>query len=270
MSAWETFLGNIRAAEADLKFKPGEECFYRGVGDRNWLLEPTLLHYGRKMYPELHARRQQKAYEDKIFKLEYDFYAEFKMRSHSLHAGSITDSWDLLFMMRHHGIPTRLLDWSETLGVSVHFALNELKPDSRPGVWVLNPYMLNEESGNRDLLAPDRIAGFSSIKEDDCTYEEFIYDHGGDFGFDTPLAIYPTHTNPRLRAQGGYFTIHGDDWRPLEISAKKCVRFVEIPAAAISDARQFLARAGISDFSLFPDADGLARFLRKKNGIDPL
>lgn len=269
MSAWDTFLNDIRAAEDALKFKPGEERFYRGVGDRSWLLEPTLLHHGRKMYPKLVEKSRKREYEEKIFQLEYDLYAEFKMRSHSLHDGRITDSWDLLFMMRHHGVPTRLLDWSEILGVSVHFALNEVKKGSRPGVWVLNPYKLNELNGDRDLVAPDRIVGFSAVNEDDCTYEEFIYDYSGDFGFDTPLAIYPTHTNPRLRAQGGYFTIHGDDWRPLEISAQECVRFVEIPAAAMSDARQFLARAGISDFSLFPDADGLARFLRKKNGIDP-
>ncbi len=275
MSAWDTFLGNIQSAKKALDFREDEECFYRGVSDKTWRLEPTLLYYGRKRYgdesQESNKQKYKKTikqkYKKTIRKLECDLYSEFKIRSHALHNGRIPESWDLFFMMRHHHVPTRLLDWSEVLGVSVFFAINWPKPDDQPGIWLLNPYKLNEISGERDLAAPDWLGDFSTFKSDKSSYEDFIYNHGGRFGFDKPIGVYPTQSNPRLRAQGGYFTIHGDDWRPLDVAAPECLRFVELPKTAIDDAREFLSRAGINDFSIYPDADGLARFLCRKNNL---
>ena len=44
------------------------------------------------------------------------------MRARELHAGTQSDL-DVLFSMHHFGTPTGLLDWTETLGVAVYFAL---------------------------------------------------------------------------------------------------------------------------------------------------
>ncbi len=42
--------------------------------------------------------------------------------------------------MQHYGVPTRLLDWSENLFISVHFALvGAGGTDEPPVIWCLDP-----------------------------------------------------------------------------------------------------------------------------------
>jgi hypothetical protein len=83
------------------------------------------------------------------------------------------------------------------------------------------------------------------------------------------VKIYrPKHITERLIAQNGYFTIH-----PLE---SKTTRFtplwedrslqgefvkVEIPASSFCDLRDDLERLGVSDLTMFPDLDGVCRFI---------
>lgn len=78
----------------------------------------------------------------------------FRMKSPALGAGTIpprehTDQW--LFLARHVGLPTRLLDWSEGLLVALHFALYDYtgKPRSKEDgatIWMLDPVELNRQS----------------------------------------------------------------------------------------------------------------------------
>lgn len=199
-----------------------------------------------------------------VEKLEYDLFYEFEMRVRGLGGARSADSWETLFMMRHHGVPCRLIDWTETFGVAIHFALAASRATDAPGIWLLNPYKLNQRLGERDLYAPDRLTAADGTR---MNYDAIITANAIRFGFGTPLALYPQHSNARLRAQGGYFTLHGDDWRPLEESAPDCVSFVPLPSTARKAAAEFLQQSGINEFTLFPDPDGLARFLNKKYAL---
>jgi hypothetical protein len=166
--------------------------------------------------------------------------------------------------MRHHGLATRLLDWTEVLGVAVYFALRGADAGSTPCVWLLNPYALNEISWEeRDLVAPEYLP------QGGYHFAQYLVDCSDDGGFDweQPVALYPLQTNARLHAQRGYFTIHGKDTRPLEKIASRVVRQVELPNAAWEHARLFLQDAGIDEYLLFPDLDGLTRHLHKKYGV---
>lgn len=54
-----------------------------------------------------------------------------------------TDKW--LFLAQHVGLPTRLLDWTESAIVALYFALKENRAENR-FVWMLDPISLNRVS----------------------------------------------------------------------------------------------------------------------------
>lgn len=61
-------------------------------------------------------------------------------------------SW--LTMMQHYGLPTRLLDWSESPLVTLYFALSEKKDDIDAAVWIMNPMKLNKKVGYGEYVPP--------------------------------------------------------------------------------------------------------------------
>ena len=252
--AWAHFLKTVDRKRKELRFEDTEECFFRGHTESSWPLLPTLLR---------HCRRKKLKGAAKIRDIESSLYFEFRARARELHGQSV-DEWDVLFHMRHHGLATRLLDWTETLGVAVYFALRDATRDSTPCVWLLNPYALNERSWKvRDLVAPEYLP------QGDYDFSDYLVDYSKSAGFDwnKPVALYPLQKNARVHAQRGYFTIHGENIRPLEEIVPTLTRQVELPRQARKDAWRFLEDAGINEHLLFPDLDGLTRHLHKKYGV---
>jgi hypothetical protein len=163
--------------------------------------------------------------------------------------------------MRHHGVATRMLDWSETFAVALYFAARDIAASATPCIWLLNPYSMNEATGfTRDLVAP-RNLGWDEEGWEYWEYSELLLE--GKMDFDGPVALYPMQKSARLHAQRGYFTIHGDDHRPLEQIVPDHVRSIRFARSVIPEAEEFLALASIDDFLLFPDLDGLRRSLHR-------
>ena len=73
----------------------------------------------------------------------------------------------------------------------------------------------------------------------------------------------PTQTGKRLAAQRGCFTLHTDLFSPLETGNPAFLRQFLIPKAAVVEGVGFLRLAGMNEYSLFPDLDGLARHLKR-------
>jgi hypothetical protein len=255
---WIEFMKEVDTAKADLGFKENQECFYRGHAKSVRHLTPTLFRF---LPPELSEMP------DDLAIIESSLYYEFRARAKSIHQYPISD-WDILFFMRHHGVSTRLLDWTENLGVALFFALQgKGTVGFSPTIWMLNPYKLNRKyEDSDDLYDPENLEYYYKKESRYVSYGEMLLDWD-DYGWDIPVALYPVRRVDRLTSQAGYFTIHGNDVRPLDIiipDHEKIWKKIILPPDAVPAAEAFLADAGINEYTIYPDLDGLAKYLNQK------
>lgn len=237
MNEWQDFLTRVKQARADLG-NP-ETVWYRGHVNNNYKLLPSLLRY------------------DGGLGKEKELFFKWSQRSAGL-VERRESTWETLFDMQHYYVPTRLLDWTEVLGVAVYFAI--MGNPASPCVWVLNPLALNLTS-----------TGAKALKRggaDQFDYQQLYWQKVPVIPLQ-PVAMEPPFRNARILAQKGMFTIHGDDERALEDIFPSGVRKVEIPPEAIAEAREFLEFADINEFSMFPDLEGLAPLLLRITGLTP-
>jgi len=167
---------------------------------------------------------------------------------------SFHGSWEHLALMQHHGAPTRLLDWSESIDVALYFAVWE--KCQNPTLWVLNPYRLNFESIGKNLIFD---------KSDPVFYDYYteIRDNGK-VPHELPVAMQPPWVNQRIKRQKGCFTVHGYNPGSLEELNRKFIKAVPIPQHLVKDLIKYLRNKRLDDFELFPDLDGLSRSLKRR------
>ena len=174
-----------------------------------------------------------------------------------------------LFLMQHHRLPTRLLDWTESPLVACFFAVSSDNRSEDALLWALDPVGLNdyqlEEIGcfpGVGLVPGSRTPGPGGNTF--LEVSDFIEPAFQQNEYDAPvykrvLALLTPETNVRMLQQQSVFTAHGTRV-PME-ELNKCERFLRsftIPAAAKTILWKELLWLGIRESSLYPDLDHLA------------
>lgn len=227
--------------------------WFRGQGDAAWDLVPGL-------YRPPKLRRS-------IRELEDELRQEFEVRAPSLTAERPKNEWEWYFLMQHSGAPTRLLDWTEGGLIALYFAVrNSTNRDSDAAVWVLDPWELNRTAADRaEVIGPGADTGL--LKRDGDYYAPWLparYEETGPLTKELPVAVYPTHFARRISSQRSCFTIHGsakDGFSRLTGTARSRLKKIIIPKESHQEIERRLSIAGVDEVTLFPDVDGLGRWL---------
>jgi hypothetical protein len=224
-----------------------------------------------EIFPWFRGQPIDKPLLPKVFRRNYpeqDLIDEFRLRAPALaNTPAFSDEGEWLFLMQHHGLPTRLLDWTEGALIALYFAIGGATRPRSPVVWMINPVELNSFSiGKRLILLAQRDQGRTYI------HRAFA---GSEFQYVHPAAIYPNNVHLRMAAQRSRFTIFGASDAPLEdqladspvIRAGYLKKYSFDPKEHTNMASE-LHMYGISKSTVFPDLDGLAEEITKYNS-DP-
>ena len=211
----------------------GEEgglIFFRGQSD-DWDLVPKIA---RQPYAEFKG-----SFEDEQQALKF-----FKRRAMPHLKRLPSSEWDWLFIAQHHGMPTRLLDWTSNALVALWFAVRSdkkggLQDNINPTVWAFEPTRddwLNELEGSPFMIQRTQV-------------------------------VRPFHVTERIIAQSGYFSIHKqyekkgyipfDDKLLIEGTILKYYVQRKNAQRILKE----LDRCGINDSVLFPDLIGLSSYV---------
>lgn len=195
---------------------------YRGQSDKQWELLPKA---GRKDFLLPNDR-------------DLGIFNDWLQRA--IAYGNIPDHFiEQLALAQHHGLATRLLDWTINPLIACYFACCSC-PDKDGIVYILE---LSRDFANLEL----------SI--------DFLKSHKG------IISYRPRQFSPRILNQGGIFTIHNPPETTIEIGPGRIaldipnLEQIIIPKKMKEDVLCMLSDYGISERYIYPDLDGLSRSL---------
>jgi len=225
---------------------------FRGVSDASYRLHTTLFRLGG-------------SYE----RLERNLLRNFRKYAHR-DAAAGDSIWNWLAVAQHHGLPTRLLDWTYSPHAALHFATAGVQRGTVDGaIWCVNYIevhrllppplhdLLLQEGSNVFTTDMLQVAAHSLAEFDQLGVQPFV------------LFFEPPSLDDRVVNQSALFSVmssaHGvlDEW--LE-QHKSPVRKIIVPAELKWEIRDKLDELNITERVMFPGLDGLSAWLARYYG----
>ncbi|HEX7071052.1 MAG TPA: FRG domain-containing protein [Rhodothermales bacterium] len=178
----------------------------------------------------------------------------------------ISNDWELLVIAQHHGVPTRLLDWSYSPLVAAHFATANAVAGRDCAVWRLDWQVVHKAFGFQGLAL--LIQDLMSAETFGAGHPVMPWDLFRGPERDFAALIEPPSLNDRIVAQAAAFTICSDTSQSFDAFLEKhdlgrALTKLVIPAEAVRSVRDQLDMAGIEEKRLFPGLDGVAASIRR-------
>jgi hypothetical protein len=173
--------------------------------------------------------------------------------------------------MQHYGTPTRLLDWTESALVAFYFAVSSQHSHDAE-VWAFYPQALNAITfDDRELSSIDIDEAVQSLAAEAFSRSDGVAAlrrrsrllTSGEY----PIAFFPVRSWERMTAQLSAFTIHPVPVKGTtipELMAQDHLIRYRIPSDRKPILQEALRCMGINEMSLFPDLEGLSRWIRNE------
>lgn len=223
---------------------------YRGVGDRSFELLPKLNRvcaHNLELEDSLLRNFKKYAYADIV---EYQSF------------------WQILTLAQHHGLPTRLLDWSYSPLVAAHFATEEVENYDKDGlIWCIDyeaiiQQLPKELKGYLDrlhskLFSLDMLEKIAHNFDDLKKYS------------DEPFVFFfePSSIHNRIINQYALFSVMNDTSTPLNEILERYKEYsckIIIPKEIKLEIRDKLDYINISERMIYPGLDGICKWITRK------
>lgn len=188
-----------------------EDWMFRGHADADWKLVPKA---GRDEYRGVD---------------DLELLRHWQKRAGPLVTPQPGNDWDWLTLAQHHGLATRLLDWTVNPLAATFFAVAD-KPSKNAALFC---FLADHDSQYLSML-PQRIEDVRDVR-----------------------VLLPRPVSPRVDRQMGRFTIHPNPHESISIGT---IVKVVIKASAKRQIQADLNYFGVNQSTLFPDLDGLSAF----------
>lgn len=195
---------------------------YRGLGKASYKLIPSLSRYKKKSIERKFDLLKKEKDSIRIFETEYQQY----------HPMRVNNNWELLSLAQHHGLPTRLMDWSLSPLVALFFAVEKFHNEDA-AIYILD---------NNNIWL----------------YGNNLKKHNP-FNISSPMIYMPNQISQRQKAQQGVFTIQPDLDKEFDV---KGLNKIIIDKKSVNIIKWNLFTYGISTKSVYPDIDGLCSQLK--------
>ena len=178
--------------------------------------------------------------------------------------------WRQLIIGQHHGLPTRLLDWTYSPLIGLHFAVNDPnleKMDKHDCImWKIDVAELHAmlPARYREVLAQEQALIYTARMLDGLCPTLEQYDR--DMGEETMLIMEPPSIDQRIINQYSYFSVvpHGirdvEDF--LKTRTENTVKYV-IDGAVRWEISDMLDQFNITERTIYPELDGLTKMLAR-------
>lgn len=221
---------------------------FRGQRDARWPLFSSLSRYLRQFKPNLASWQESEERAVRVFRRKaHNYLTDLRILDNDLRC---------LALMQHHGAPTRLIDFTKSPYVAAFFALEHATDTAAvfalntPALWSAAPTAAPDFT--RDRIDPRKNGNYGDLFAPNV--HEMLW------------TGEPKEMDHRLVAQSGTFVVPGvldksieeilQSYNTREPLIKKCI----LPVASIRpEAVKSLYKANITNATLFPDLDGLAK-----------
>ena len=236
-SSWKAPLGRFRSSFA-----------YRGVGRIDYSLETSLARLGGAEELERHMLRNFRKYAQR-------------------EAVPQDSVWNWLAVAQHHGLPTRMLDWTYSPYVALHFATEDVEAFASDAViWCVDysvtngllPYRLKQVLADEgsdvftaEMLATRDLTWSPEVTTLPLPFVTFLEPPSLDERIINQFALFSLLSGPSTRFDT-WLESHPQAWRKIIL-----------PAELKWEVRDKLDQANITERVLYPGLDGLSRWLKR-------